>query len=81
MIDIPERSSGARRARWLADLAAALEEAARLATHVGDEVGGVAIRKRIAEIRSEVDQARRSRFSGIEQQHPIRIESSQWWGK
>ncbi len=73
--------SGARRAHWLAELAAALDEAARLATQVGDEAGGSAIRAHIAEVRKEVEQARKSSFKGTEQKPPKRSESSQWWGK
>lgn len=72
---------GPRRARWLAELAAALGEAARLAEQVGDDAGGAAIRARIAEVQGEVEQARRGRFSGVEQKPPKRSESSQWWGK
>lgn len=74
-------ASGPPRARWLAELAAALDEAARLAAQVGDEAGGAAIRAHIAEVQGEVQQARRGRFSGVEQKPPKRSESSQWWGK
>lgn len=75
------RYDGAPRARWLAELAAALDEAARLAAHVEDEAGGAAIRAHIAEVRSEVEQARKGRFSGVERKPPKRSETSQWWGK
>lgn len=81
MGDDRNEMGGAPRARWLAELAAALDEAARLAEHVGDEAGGAAIRAHIAEVRSKVEKARKGRFSSPAQTHPKRIKSPQWWGK
>lgn len=81
MTDGDQEIGAGRRARWLGELAAALDEAARLAGLVGEEMGGATIRRHIAEVREEVERARRGGFQGVEQKPPKRTDFAQWRGK
>ena len=66
---VPDRHSrslqgAVRRARWLAEIAAALDEAARLAGQFGPDARGSefnALNERIGRLRGEIDDLRRGR--------------------
>lgn len=82
MIRVPNEGSAAARARWLAEVAEALEAALRVVKELGAESGSielVALYDRIDALALDVEMVRRMRSShGIAHAHPEWTKNVPW---